>query len=153
MFFTENEFLDINECDYIISRYLENQHLSFQYNQTRPICVRDIRDELIDSVISQIHRRCENFIEDSLVIDNAEIVRWNIDSYMDKHIDPDTDELACILYLNDDYQGGYTCFEGNQVQPKKGKLLGFRNSIYEHWVTEVKEKERFTLVVWFVKAN
>jgi len=151
MFFTENEFLSVGECDYIISSYLKNQHLSFQYHQTRPIRIDNIRDELIDSVVAKIQHRCENFTESSLIIDNAEIVRWEVDSHMDKHIDPGTDELACILYLNDDYQGGYTCFEGKEIQPKKGKLLGFRNSIYEHWVTEVKEKERFTLAVWFIK--
>lgn len=151
MFFTENEFLSVGECDYIISSYLKNQHLSFQYHQTRPICIDNLRDELIDSVVAKIQHRCENFTKGSLIIDNAEIVRWEVDSHMDKHIDPSTDELASILYLNDDYQGGYTCFEGKEIQPKKGKLLGFRNSIYEHWVTEIKEKERFTLAVWFVK--
>ena len=84
-------------------------------------------------------------------LDNLEIVKWPVKSHMMFHKDVDTDILASILYLNDNYKGGQTGFESVQVEPKMGRLMIFSNSYYFHRVKEVRGSPRYTFASWFTK--
>jgi len=82
------------------------------------------------------------------------VVRWPVGTFMKPHIDPhrpdqEPDLFAAVLYLNDDYTGGYTGFEECEVKPETGKLLVFSNSIYKHHVTKIEGTERFALNIWY----
>ena len=77
-----------------------------------------------------------------------------VGTFMKPHIDPSRpdqkeDLFAAVLYLNDDFGGGYTAFEEYEVKPETGKLLVFSNTLYLHHVTKVEGAERFVLSVWY----
>ena len=78
------------------------------------------------------------------------------DAYMKPHYDSSAkddqgiyDLFAALLYLNDDFEGGYTGFKEFEVQPKAGKLLIFSNSQHKHHVTRVVGADRYALSFWF----
>ena len=70
---------------------------------------------------------------------------------MDPHKDPGNDVFAALIYLNDDYVGGETCFENTKVIPETGKLVIFSNHDLLHSVNMVKQNIRYTLALWFTK--
>ena len=87
-------------------------------------------------------------------MDYAGIIRWPVGTFMKPHTDPSRpdqkeDLFAAVLYLNDDFSGGYTAFEEYEIKPEVGKLLVFSNTLYLHHVTKVESAERFVLSVWY----
>lgn len=82
----------------------------------------------------------------------TQIVKWPVGTLKKPHIDStrDTTKLTSITYLNNDYQGGKTCLDnGIEVLPKIGKTVFFDGMTHKHWVTEVQEKPRYTLAIWY----
>ena len=70
---------------------------------------------------------------------------------MDNHYD-EGDDVAFILYLNDDYEGGHTVIENETtIVPKKGRILVFSNGKLLHKVTTIKQGTRYVLAGWFTK--
>jgi len=62
---------------------------------------------------------------------------------------------TAILYINDGFEGGNTCFKEaefgpfREVQPKAGTLVGFSVAENAHAVTKLISGERFVLNMWF----
>ena len=110
-------------------------------------------DSKENNVVDKVTNLCKTF-DDRVAIDYAAVVRWPEGTFMKPHIDPsrpgqEPDLFAAVLYLNDDYTGGYTGFEDCEVKPEAGKLLVFSNSIYKHHVTKIEGAERFALSIWY----
>ena len=110
-------------------------------------------DSQENNVVDKVTDLCKTF-DDRVIIDYASVVRWPEGTFMKPHIDPsrpgqEPDLFAAVLYLNDDFTGGYTGFEEHEIKPEKGKLLVFSNSIYKHHVTQVEGGERFALSIWY----
>lgn len=81
-----------------------------------------------------------------------QLTRWPLNSTQDMHLDTarNTTVLTSITYLNDDYEGGETCFDnGIIVKPKVGKTVFFDGMKYKHCVTPVKKNERHVLAIWY----
>jgi hypothetical protein len=60
-------------------------------------------------------------------------------------------ELAILIYLNDDYEGGELYFpeRGLEFKPKANTLVMFPgNKNFVHGVRTIEKSERFTLVKW-----
>ena len=62
--------------------------------------------------------------------DYVGVIRWTPGTFMKPHYDSSAKEgiydlFAALLYLNDDFEGGYTGFKDFEVKPKTGKLLIF----------------------------
>ena len=106
-----------------------------------------------NNVVEKVTNLCKTF-DDRVIIDYAGVVRWPVGTFMKPHIDPhrpdqEPDLFAAVLYLNDDFSGGYTAFEEYEIKPEVGKLLVFSNTLYLHHVTKVESAERFVLSVWY----
>jgi hypothetical protein len=149
-FIVEKNFLSKEQCDFLIEHYKKNIHNSFQYRDTYPLNI-----DRIQSITDKIENICHS-IDNSCILETQQIVKWPSGSYMDPHFDSVNDVFAVIVYLNDDYQGGETCFEKNcsikqKITPETGKLLLFSNKDIIHWVNEVKNGIRYTLVLWYVR--
>lgn len=62
---------------------------------------------------------------------------------------------TAILYINDEFTGGHTCFKEaefgpyREVTPKAGTLVGFTVADNAHAVTKLLSGERFVLNMWF----
>lgn len=142
-------FLTKSQCNNLINYYNKNIHNSFEDRNKFPLDTDNFPNitEKIKSICLSKDPSCK--------LDTHQIVRWPKGSKMGKHLDPKDDVFACIVYLNDNYSGGETCFYRENffeqdIKPEVGKLIIFSNSKILHWVNEVKYAERYTLALWFV---
>ena len=67
-----------------------------------------------NNAVDRVTNVCKTF-DSRVIIDYAGVVRWPSGTFMKPHIDPhrpnqEPDLFAAVLYLNDDFDGGYTCF-------------------------------------------
>ena len=102
-------------------------------------------------VVTRVNSICKNFDSDAN-LDYVGVVRWPIGTFMKPHVDDNNvhnpDMFAAMLYLNNNFSGGHTCFENFEVKPEPGKLIIFSNSHYLHYVNKVESAERFVLSFW-----
>ena len=84
--------------------------------------------------------------------------RYGVGGFMSEHCDNihhshgqtyGYPQATVLFFLNDDFDGGHTCFNECEIKPETGKLLIFSNSIYEHSVSKVVNGERFALSIWY----
>ena len=159
LLYVEENFISLSECQELIDLSKANKEEIPYGNETRGgdtfLTTLDgiYFDEGKNSVVERVTNLCKTF-DDRVVIDYAGVVRWPVGTFMKPHIDPhrpnqEPDLFAAVLYLNDDFTGGYTGFEEYEVKPETGKLLLFSNSVYKHHVTEVEGLERFALSIWY----
>ena len=159
LLYVEENFISLSECQELIDLSKANKEEIPYGNETRGgdtfLTTLDgiYFDEGKNSVVERVTNLCKTF-DDRVVIDYAGVVRWPVGTFMKPHIDPhrpnqEPDLFAAVLYLNDDFTGGYTGFEEYEVKPETGKLLLFSNSVYKHHVTEVEGVERFALSIWY----
>ena len=90
----------------------------------------------------------------NLVIDEAQLQTWPVGSVSKLHIhnldDRKITKMNSIIYLNDDFEGGlFHTYWGVVIKPKTGMLTHFDGSTVWHGVSEVKKKDRFTLIFWW----
>ena len=108
-----------------------------------------------DEVVMRVTDLCKSF-DTTSNLDYVGVIRWPVGTFMKPHVDDNNkhnpDIFAAMLYLNDDYTGGHTCFEHMEVKPEKGKLIVFSNAEYLHYVSQVEESERFVLSFWYNHA-
>ena len=159
LIYVEENFISPSECQELIDLSKANKEEIPYGNETRGgdtfLTTLDgiYFDEGKNSVVERVTNLCKTF-DDRVVIDYAGVVRWPVGTFMKPHIDPhrpnqEPDLFAAVLYLNDDFTGGYTGFEEYEVKPEVGKLLLFSNSIYKHHVTKIEGVERFALSIWY----
>ena len=143
--FTEKKnFLPKTECSKLIEFYNSNINESFSYRDTFPLNISP------DLIAKDILYECKIY-DENILLDTCQIVKWPAGSFMKPHTDPPGDVFAAIVYLNDDYIGGETCFEDMQIIPEIGKLVIFSNSELLHWVNTIKKATRYTLALWFIR--
>lgn len=163
-FFRKENFLTQEECEYLV--WLAETTLSWpkgslQFWDERNIgLLTDVPKHHYAGVetarlILSIHSRIKEFISNSFGIecyaDQIGIVRWPPGSYQMPHIDaiPELDRVAgCVIYLNDDYEGGETFYPyyDKIVYPKAGSIFAHDSGhSHLHGVTQIKEKTRYTI--------
>tara|TARA_Y100000593_G_scaffold30189_1_gene59835 strand:+ start:233 stop:826 length:594 start_codon:yes stop_codon:yes gene_type:complete len=110
-------------------------------------------DDLYTSVVNRVTRICKLF-DDRANPDYVGVIKWTPGTFMKPHYDSSSKEgiydlFAALLYLNDDFEGGYTGFKDLEVKPEMGKLLIFSNSQHKHHVTRVVGADRYALSFWY----
>jgi hypothetical protein len=82
----------------------------------------------------------------------AQIYEWPLGTFMNLHSDVASKHtvFTSILYLNDDFEGGFTEFaDGTMVAPKKGRIVFYDGIHYWHKVTPITEGTRYTFASWY----
>jgi hypothetical protein len=152
MFIREN-FLSDDECDSIVQFYKDNVGKAYPYRNTFPLRLHQFPQfaPLLTStaLLSKIESEIFTNFSSEMRLDNFEIVRWPVASYMDYHFDGN-DKCGFFCYLNDDFLGGETVVVDTVVTPQKGKMLYFENAKLIHKVNPVGGSDRFTLAGWYV---
>jgi len=146
-------FLTLEECNYLINLYENNKDEIFFYegNKTWPLNLNKfVSDRVVNKTLQQVSNICVS-LNKNIVLDTAQIVKWPTNSFMAEHTDPENDQYACIIYLNENFEGGLTSFEDLFVKTKSGLLVIFPNSEIKHSVTQVTHGTRFTLALWYTK--
>ena len=134
-------FLPETECSKLIEFYNSNIDKSFSFRDTFPL---DVYPPVAEDILNEFKTYDEN-----ILLDACQIVKWPAGSFMEPHIDKPGDVFAAIVYLNDDYNGGETCFEDIKIIPETGKLVIFSSTELLHWVNTIKKANRYTLSLWF----
>lgn len=145
----EKDFLFDHDCEELIRLFEENlDKIEDSKNGAQILRVRYLElSEFIKRVVGKTYGKCLN-INPNVLIDTVDIYKWPTGSSMPFHMDKG-DELASIIYLNDDYQGGYTVVEDREIKPEMGKLVIFSSSDMMHGVSEITGT-RYTLAMWYV---
>jgi hypothetical protein len=143
-----NNFISNEYCDKLIKVHQQHCTSKVEPFEQRPYYINGKFPE----IENKIEKLCKNLSPLSL-LDTIAIVHWSVGSYMKPHYDNPKDLFACLIYLNDDYKGGQTCFEGVEIQPEKGKLFLFSACGVKHWVNMVQESDRYTLGLWISKTD
>ena len=90
------------------------------------------------------------------VVDWIETVKWYSPCPgKSLHFDDASDKttLACIIYLNSDYDGGQTYFEdGTVIMPVTGRALFFDGKYHKHGVTNLDHGTRYNISCWLKKG-
>jgi len=97
-------------------------------------------------------------INDEIYPDYLGIVKWENGDYQHPHADgqnPNNEphplhwrDFGCVLYLNDDYEGGELYFPNHNIElkPKPNTLVFFPGTLeYLHGVKPIKNGIRYTL--------
>jgi hypothetical protein len=82
----------------------------------------------------------------------AQVYHWSTGTEMTLHNDVASQHtvFTSILYLNDDFEGGFTEFaDGTRVAPKKGRIVFYDGIYYWHKVTPITEGTRYTFASWY----
>ena len=135
-------------------KFDQNYGAKYLGGNVDPIHLTESKDELFSSVINDVTTLCKTF-DDNIKLQYVGVVRWPIGTFMKPHIDDNNvhepDVFAAMLYLNNDFTGGSTCFEDMEIKPEPGKLIIFSNSQHLHYVSEVGAAERFVLSFWYAR--
>jgi len=87
--------------------------------------------------------------------EKTHIAKFNVGKGMHDHYDSSRPkDIATLIYLNDDYEGGEIYFPkyGLSYKPKPGDLLCFPdNPNFVHGVRPITKGTRFTLPRWFTR--
>jgi len=120
------------------------------YWYRRTIEIMDITDPDLLPVLKKAYRNMRSAAPEGYEASSCRIVVWQTGSHADLHTDDIylAREYSSILYLNDDFFGGFTDFpeQKTAVQPKIGTAIFFRgDSEHPHRVTEVASGTRYTI--------
>ena len=176
LIYVEENFISPDECQRFIDLSLANKGKEMPYgDETRGgdtyLTTVEWKDHtavylggdvdptipsLDDEVITRVNSICKSF-DSTGNLDYVGVIRWPVGTFMKPHFDDNNvhnpDIFAAMLYLNNNFSGGYTCFEDFEVKPEPGKLIIFSNSQYLHYVSKVEGDERFVLSFWYNSLN
>lgn len=86
----------------------------------------------------------------------AFIAKWDVGDVLHLHVDDlgptNTNHMATLIYLNDNYEGGEIDFPTHKLshKPKTGDLIMFPGNMhYAHEVKTIISGSRWTLPMWF----
>ena len=136
--------------------------------QSRRLTNRKVR-RVIEAIQHRVVVACCKYYEEEYVYpEHTNVVTWRGGMELKPHVDNmhiyhphmkhDTPhrDYSSIIYLNDDYEGGYTIFPDQNYDsiPKAGKLIVFPSGrSHPHGVTEVTSGVRYTMAMWFTKQR
>lgn len=152
MILIEENFLSKESCDFLQNLSLKNSGQNVE--PFRDIFVLYVNSESLKIANKLGYVYC-NFLASKGHVNFPEMIqitRWPVNSQQKMHFDTarDTTVMTSITYLNDDYEGGETCFDnGLVVKPLKGKTIFFDGMKYKHCVNPVQKKERHVLAIWY----
>lgn len=162
--FEYESFLSKEECQNLIDGWnnQDDWELTCFYNAYVISGKKEINEEF-KQTIHQMYDRFKKAAEDSFQIKlkplSQSAHKWTVGAYAADHADnADLDgtpngwaanKLVTILYLNDQYDGGYLTFRDHDlaIKPKTGTLMVFDVGIDNvHAVTEVTDGIRYTML-------
>jgi len=119
-------------------------------------------DQLLLNMIQDYAKKCYDFVVDNyegpfqpFLDEKTHIAKFTPGRGMHEHYDTSRpNDIAILLYLNNDYLGGDIYFPelGISYKPEPGDLLCFPdNQDYVHGVKEIKDGIRYTLPRWFTR--
>ena len=157
-------------CQEIIQFHKSHRHLTgvgdgsdytgIRFMHIKSPWLRQYVAEVIVDLVGEIRKTSDQIVYPEMIAINE----WVIGGYQEPHldtyssqsiqmqIDPNEKqrEWTCILYLNDNFQGGQTYVPGGEIyEPVEGAGLLFQGIYIEHGVHKVRRHPRHTISFWF----
>lgn len=172
--FYKEGLLSADECEYLV--WLAQTESNWPVNTTHPFwSERNIglltiipkhKYQSIETIklVLSVHQKIKEFVSKSFNVecyaDQIGIVRWPPNSFQMVHVDevPELSRVAgCVVYLNDDYEGGHTFYPyyDRENTPKTGAIFTHDpNHSHLHGVTRISGKTRYTISsTWSIKEE
>lgn len=162
--FTVGDFAGLDDCRELIQAWREGQadalpmggpwaHFDRRILRSETTHAWTVAKMLADGAAGEVEVRWSP--DRDVVAEAPQLVWWPAPhgQWWHEDVPPDgTDDqrrYTSILYLNDGFAGGCTCFQSLRlkVRPVAGALVCFRTHLV-HGVEDVREGERFTLASW-----
>jgi len=159
MIAVQDNFITQSECLYLISFYLKNKNRVKQHEMMFPLSVYKDNYYKENDEIYSILMKAESFVKGigvNVKTDWSNLVFWPLHSSQAFHKDKTDVETVytSIIYLNENYRGGETCFEdGSVVSPVTGRILCFDGMKYPHAVKPIIGGSRYTLATWYKSGD
>lgn len=147
---------------HVLKNFLSKEECNKYFNMIHNIGYRPFNlpwsDRVIDITKDPIVNKVTKFINKTfnlnLKADQAEIQNHHVNSYSDLHIHDHNGRenvtYNSLIYLNDDFEGGYfKTRKGIRIKPEKGMLTFFNGQKVYHGVERVLKKDRKTLIFWW----
>lgn len=165
-----NNFLPKNICEILINFINKNDKVGVfaSANLTAKsryfIPCENIKDNTILKIIKtyglELNEKVKEYYkENNLFVNFGSLVKWTEGNSMVLHTDNhnstiSTYKYTAIIYLNDNFEGGFTFFDEQnnnyENHPKQGDALVFTSDDRcRHGVTEITKGQRFTYGLWF----
>ena len=155
--YVENNFLNIEQVKNYIDKLTpfpeeKRKECSFKNPMWELRTVDITHDPVVDLVKNFLNKRFDL----DLKIQQAQIQNWIKDSYSPLHAHGwewgnrgDT-RFNSLIYLNDNFtQGNFYTSMGIVVKPEPGLLTFFDGKKVHHGVSQVRNKDRYTLIFWW----
>lgn len=163
-FFAKEQLLSKDECDYLVwlaetTQQWPSSTLAF-WDERNMGLLTAVPKHMFASVATAklvlgIYHKTKEFLSKSFGVechlDQMGLVRWPPGSFQMPHID-DVSGMSricgCVIYLNDDYEGGTTYYPyyGKQQAPRAGLVFAHDSGeSHLHGVTKVLGKTRYTI--------
>lgn len=115
---------------------------------------------IADNLLEDIRKYIKEKYNTEVYCDTIDIIRWPQGLSQPPHIDAckglEYRDYGCIIYLNDDFEGGETYYPniGMKVKPQPGVIVVHPGSEhYLHGVTEVKNNTRYTIASFWTTTK
>jgi hypothetical protein len=155
-FFIQQSFLSKSECN----AYIEKAYKNVGVGRDIPWEKRVLKLENYDPIIDKVINFFGNF-NLSFRIADASITTWNVGAISNPHVHGlgnkgyddkrQNTKYNSIIYLNDDFEGGEFYTDNIIIKPKMGTLTLFDGSEIFHGIKEIKKKERYIIILWWLK--
>ena len=155
--YIQNNFLNIEQIKNYTNKLTpfpeeKRKECSFKNPMWELRTVDITHDPIVDLVKNFLNKRFDL----DLKIQQAQIQNWVKDSYSPLHAHGwewgnrgDT-RFNSLIYLNDNFtQGNFYTSMGIVVKPEPGLLTFFDGKKVHHGVSQVRNKDRYTLIFWW----
>ena len=160
--YVQPKFLTKKECSYYLKKAISPTAMERKAFAEAPNANNAFwHKRLVDMTRDPIVKRVKDFLDKkfnlNLEIAEAQLQNWIQGSYGTLHIhdkayDPKSvaSHYNSLIYLNNDFEDGvfYTSY-GIFIKSEPGLLTFFDGKKVLHGVSEVKKKDRFTLIFWW----
>ena len=155
-------FLSEKECQILIdliTRFGKAEELPVQWDaDLNPTIVRKTYSNLriADKYVPMVQELLEKNYGFPVKNKSAFFAKWEAGDKLELHVDDlgptNTNHMATLIYLNNDYEGGEIDFPTHKLshKPKTGDLIMFPGNMhYAHEVKTIISGVRWTVPMWF----
>lgn len=144
---TDASFFKYNKIDYFTIQTFKEIGMN---SEEMLLLIQDVARKTYSQITQDYDGPFETFLERK-----THLAKFNIDAEMPPHFDESRPhDIATLIYLNDDYEGGEIYFPefDIKIKPKPGDMVAFPdNPSFMHGVKKITGSNRYTLPRWFTR--
>ena len=143
-------FISDDQCDEIIALFHSEKENQERWVGSLNVHLesKDLKELGIGDRVYMLAKQMSGLVQE---VDTCNIACFPDGKGMQAHTDYPWDAFGFVIYLNDDFDGGETFFELDElktISPEKGKMIIFPGNTVVHGVNTVHNGDRYTVSGW-----